>query len=403
MEKFMKLKALVVLLFFYGSACLLNANAQPSSDAPSTVEENILKKIEKTYNVKQGGNLTVVSEFGAIDVQTAEQDKVETVIAFSPANWNNGNIVIHRNNGNVVIQGNSVQGDSTIVVNGNVVTINGVKVKSDGTVKNGSDAKLDPKVQKAIEDFEVTFEHKGSDVRINGKFKQGRKYWWKELNRLKILFQVTVPQQYNVNLETSDGSVFVADLGGEARAQTSDGSLHFGNIEGNVWGRTSDGSIKLTSCSSPVDLKTSDGSIRIGDVVGDVKAQSSDGSLRFGKIRGSLWAETSDGSIRLEHGFGTVNAKTSDGSIRAQITAQPEQDCSLHTSDGSITVTLISNIALDIDAKTSDGRVSTDFSMASGFQGKTPKNRLKGKINGGGPLLKLRTSDGKIHLRKAAN
>ena len=55
-------------------------------------------------------------------------------------------------------------------------------------------------------------------------------------------------------------------------------------------------------------------------------------------------AETSDGSIRLEHGIGTVNAKTSDGSIRAQITAQPERDCSQHTSDGSITVTLISNI-----------------------------------------------------------
>ncbi len=397
MERFMKLKAFVVLLFFSGSACFLNANAQSSSDAPSTVKNNILKKIEKTYNVKEDGNLTVVSEFGAIDIQTAEQDKVDILITFSPANWNNGNVVI-QGDGNILINQSG-----NIRINGNVVTINGVKVKADGTVENGSNAKLDPKVQKAIEDFEVTFEHKGSDVRINGKFKHGRKHWRKELNRLKIFFQVTVPQQYSVNLETSDGSVSIADLGGEARAQTSDGSLRFGNIEGNVWGRTSDGSIKLTSCSSPVDLKTSDGSIRVGNVIGDVKAQSSDGSLHFGKIRGSLWAETSDGSIRLEHGFGTVNAKTSDGSIRAQITAQPERDCSLHTSDGSITVTLISDIALDIDAKTSDGRVLTDFSVASRSQGKTSKSRLKGKINGGGPLLKLRTSDGRIHLRKAAN
>ena len=92
--------------------------------------------------------------------------------------------------------------------------MNGVKVKPDGTVENESDAKLDPKVQKAIEDFEVTFEHKGSDVRINGKFKQGRKYWWKELNRWRILFHVTVPQQYNVNLEIDDGSDTVAETVG---------------------------------------------------------------------------------------------------------------------------------------------------------------------------------------------
>ena len=384
METFINLKVLVGLLFFLGSACLLNANAQPASDDTSTSEGNILKKIEKTYDVKAGGNLTVVSEFGAIDIQTAEQEKIETVVTFSPASY------VIQGDGTIVI---NQSGD--IQINGNVVTINGVKVEPD--------AKLDPKVQKAIEDFEVTFEHKGSDVRINGKFKKGRKHWRKELNQLRILFQVTVPQQYNVNLETRDGSVSVADLGGEVRAQSSDGSLRFGNIEGNVWGRTSDGSIRLTSCSSPVDLKTSDGSIKIGDVVGDVKAQSSDGSLRFGKIRGSLWAETADGSIRLEQGFGTVNAKTSDGSIRAQITAQPEQDCSLHTSDGSIVVTLISNIALNIDAKTSEGRALTDFSVASEFQGKTPKNQLKGKINGGGPLLKLRTSDGNIRLQQATD
>ena len=381
MARFITLKSLAVLMLLYSSASGLNANAQVSSDGTSTSDGNILKKIEKTYNVKAGGNLTVVSDFGAIDIQTAEQDKVETVVTFSPASYviqGDGNIVINQ-------RGN-------IRINGNVVTINGVKVKPD--------AEFDPKVQKAVEDFEVTFEHRGSDVRIDGKFKQGWKHWRKELNQLKIRFQVTVPQQYNVNLKTSDGSVSIADLGGEARAQSSDGSLRFGNIVGNVWGRTSDGSIRLTSCSSPVDLKTSDGSIRIGDVVGDVKAQSSDGSLHFGKIRGALWAETADGSIRLEQGFGTVNVKTSDGSIRAQITAQPKQDCSLHTSDGSIVVTLISNIALNIDAKTSDGRVLTDFSVVPGSQAKTPKNQLKGKINGGGPLLKLLTSDGRIHLRK---
>ena len=402
MARFIKLKSLAVLILLCGSAWVLNANAQVSSDVPSTSDDNILKTIEKTYNVKAGGNLTVVSEFGAIDIQTAEQDKVETVITFSPANY------VIQGDGNIVI---NQSGD--IRINNNVVTINGVKVKSD--------AKLDLKVQEAIEDFEATFEHKGSDVRINGKFKQGRKHWRKELNRLKILFQVTVPQQYNVDLETSSDGISVADLDGDVRAKTSAGSLRFGRIKGPVWGRTSAGSVKLTSCDSAVDVKTSSGSVEVGDVAGDVRAQTSGGSLRFGEIQGSIWGKTSSGSIRvtrcngntevqtssgsikLENLAGTVNARTSSGSIRASLTDQPDGECNLHTSAGSITLTLIPDIAINLDAETRAGRVSTDFAVTSVIQGRIPKNRLRGSINGGGPLLKLRTSAGSIRLQKATN
>ena len=61
------------------------------------------------------------------------------------------------------------------------------------------------------------------------------------------------------------------------------------------------------------------------------------------------------------------------------------------------------DIAIDVDAETSGGQVSTDFVVALVIQGKVPKNRLKGSINGGGPLLKLRTSAGSIRLQKAAD
>jgi hypothetical protein len=58
---------------------------------------------------------------------------------------------------------------------------------------------------------------------------------------------------------------------------------------------------------------------------------------------------------------------------------------------------------MSLDAETSVGRISTDFAVTSVIQGKVPKNRLKGGINGGGPLLKLRTSAGSIRLQKVVN
>ena len=346
------------LLLFYSAGCQSTA---------LTEEEPVLEKIEKTYNVENGGSLTVLSEFGAIEIRTAEQDKVEVLVT------------------------------------------------------KESKFKLVKASQEVLADFELTFEHEGSDVRIQGAFKHGREHWRKHLNRLKINFLITVPQQYNVDLDTSSGGISVADLGGKVRAKTSGGSLRLGNITGTVWGHTSGGSIKLASSGSSVDLKTSGGSVEVVDVAGDVKAQTSGGSLRFGAIEGSIWGKTSGGSIkvascsggadvhtsggsiRLQNIGGSVNARTSGGSIHAAMITQPDSDCNLRTSGGGITLTLIPDIAVDVEAETSGGHVSTDFAVESVIQGKVPKNRLKGSINGGGPLLKLRTSGGSIRLQKTAD
>ena len=274
-----------------------------------------MKKIEKTYSVKAGGSLTVVLEFGAIEIQTAEQDEVKVVVT------------------------------------------------------KESKLKLVKASQEMLADFELAFEHEGSDVRIEGVFKHGWKHWRKQLNRLKIHFLVTVPRQYNVDLETSSGGISVADLDGDVRAKTSGGSLRFGDITGTVWGHTSGGNIELTSCGSPVDLKTSGGSVEVVDVAGDVKAKTSGGSLRFGAIKGSIWGETSGGSIKVASCSGgadvrtsggsirlqsvgrNVNARTSGGSIHAAMIAQPQRECNLRTSGGGITVALIPDIAVDVEAK----------------------------------------------------
>ena len=57
-----------VLLLLYSTGCQFTS---------LTAEEPVLEKIEKAFNINVGGSLTMVSEFGAIDIQTAEQNEVE--------------------------------------------------------------------------------------------------------------------------------------------------------------------------------------------------------------------------------------------------------------------------------------------------------------------------------------
>ena len=93
-----------------------------------------------------------------------------------------------------------------------------------------------------------------------------------------------------------------------------------------------------------------------------------------------------------------VTLKTaSSGDIRAEVTTQPQRPWILNTSEnGEIDVTLHPDIEVDVDAQT-QGNISSDFSIQSHSN---VENMLKGQVNGGGPLLKLRADAGEIHLRR---
>jgi len=255
------------------------------------------------------------------------------------------------------------------------------------------------KAERVLDDLDIEFRRHGRDVNILAKYRKNRsRIWGLGGPRLSLKYRVKVPRRYNMNLQTAGGSISVDDLIGTVQAKTSGGSLHFGDIQGPVFGRTSGGSISLDGCEGKADIKTSGGSISIGKVDGNILAHTSGGSIHIEQAKGNIQARTSGGSIRVKEVMGTIDASTSGGSVSVVITRQPDDDCRLVTSGGSITVRLAYNIAVDVDAKTSSGRVRTEFPVT--VRGELKKNVLKATINGGGPLLYLRTSGGNININR---
>jgi len=213
-------------------------------------------------------------------------------------------------------------------------------------IKSHSDAQVLVKVR--IEgadegDMAVTFDANDGDVAIEGKLKgSGWGSGWGSSRGLRVSYDITVPQNYNLNLDTSGGSIDIQDLIGNVDANTSGGSISLGHIDGEV------------------DVDTSGGSI-------DVDAVS-----------------------------GNLNAHTSGGSIRARLDKQPTGDNELSTSGGSIKVYLFAEIKVDLSASTSGGRVKTDFDV----DGRVDKQKIRGTINGGGPRLRLSTSGGSVRINQ---
>ncbi len=246
-----------------------------------------------------------------------------------------------------------------------------------------------------FEDYEIRYNQTDRGVSIVAEMR-GRGFFHNN-DGLQVEFRLTVPKQYNLDLNTSGGSIDVDDLVGEARVKTSGGSLSLGRIEGPVDANTSGGSIELRQAKGKVLARTSGGGITLGEVSGDVDVETSGGSIEVDGAAGNLRAHTSGGGVSLRGLQGNVDASTSGGSLEAEILKQLDAPCELETSGGGVVVYLARDIKLDIDAYTSGGEVESDLPIT--VQGKFGEGKLRGKLNGGGPLLTLRTSGGDIELR----
>ena len=192
------------------------------------------------------------------------------------------------------------------------------------------------------DDMSIHFKKSGDNVSIKGDFDRSGFGFGFGSSHIRVTYKVTLPENYNIDINTSGGSIEIEDLTGK------------------------------------VDAHTSGGSISVEDVVGDINIK------------------TSGGSLDLDNVIGRINAKTSGGSIKLKFPKNPTKDSNLKTSGGSITAYLAKDVAVNLSAKTSGGRVSSEFAV----NGTTKKRSIVGTINGGGPELVLKTSGGSVRIKE---
>jgi hypothetical protein len=149
------------------------------------------------------------------------------------------------------------------------------------------------------------------------------------------------------------------------------------------------------------NLQTGDGSIRLTGLKGDMDLNTGDGSIEAHDVDGNFKAHTGDGHITTVGRFDSLDLNTGDGRIDATAArdSKVSREWNVHTGDGSVTLRIPETLAADIDIHTSDGHI--DFDVPITTSGRMATNTLRGKMNGGGPLLVVHTGDGSIHLERS--
>ena len=241
----------------------------------------------------------------------------------------------------------------------------------------------------------MTFRWDESSGLVSITARKRHKFDWFSSSGNAVQYEVRVPAQTRVSVETSGGGINITGIQGEVKADTSGGGIGITNVTGDVFAETSGGGISLENIKGRVMADTSGGGVDAKAIEGSIRAESSGGSIELERVTGDIDADTSGGGITIVEAGGRVKADTSGGGIEASFARGNSLGGSLTTSGGGIEVQIDPGADLAIEA--SGNAVKTDLPLA--VRGEISRGSLSGTLGKGGNTLRLHTSGGSVRIQ----
>jgi len=178
------------------------------------------------------------------------------------------------------------------------------------------------------------------------------------LHNISIDYEIQAPADAFLDAGTGSGNVDDDGVGEHARLSTGSGNIHAIGLHGGFSADTGSGNIYAEQSGE-----------------GDVKAQTGSGDVELRNLRGGLRAHTGSGNIKAG-GTPTANWRIDTGSGNVEF--------------------WVGSAAFTLDASTGSGDIRCDHPMET--MGSSDKHHLTGKLNGGGPTVRIGTGSGDIRV-----
>lgn len=253
-----------------------------------------------------------------------------------------------------VISGNTVRGNAKLTTEHLaampvwVETDNGsVRVTGDRSLAEVViDADIRAQTQERLELVTISSERQPDGaLKIWAEWPEG-----KRLSNEGVSFVIALPEASGVKVRTSNGSIYVGQLGGNADLKTSNGR------------------IEAISQGGAVDAASSNGSIVVKDPGGEVSAKSSNGRVTISGAPAGVTVKTSNGSIEstlAEGCAGPVDLVTSNGRVSLVVGGMFRGELEVSTSNGRIGVPAEGKGGQRVVVSKSKNRASVTFGEAT--------------------------------------
>jgi hypothetical protein len=202
------------------------------------------------------------------------------------------------------------------------------------------------------------------------------------LRNISVDYEISVPAETTVRTRSGSGDQRVEGTRGSVDAQTGSGDVTLTNLTGEIRLQTGSGNVRARQISGSVKGGTGSGDVEIEETSsGDIDLHTGSGNLTARGVQGGFHGETGSGDVAAEGTqSGTWDIRTGSGNVQVRLPASAAFDADLSTSSGSIDVG--SPIEMTVQGRVGDAH-----------------RQIQGKVRGGGPLLRVRTGSGDIHMQ----
>ncbi|MCD6116591.1 DUF4097 family beta strand repeat protein [bacterium] len=203
----------------------------------------------------------------------------------------------------------------------------------------------------------------------------------------RVDFELTVPKETNVKIESDEGGVKISDVEGEIMVKTDEGDV---NLEQIV--------------SNSIQLQADEGSIDCSDIksnsTGYFKADADEGDFTlYNSQLHEIDVRCDEGRITIEK---TSVAKfwlnCDEGDVSVSFIPSDNGQYEIETDEGDIDIGITEESNLKVILRSADGRIRNDFNL--------PKSKvddgesLRGVIGKERAVLRARSDEGDIRLFK---
>lgn len=261
-------------------------------------------------------------------------------------------------------------------------------------------AKNVTEAKKAADRVEVRLEQIGNRIEIAAKYPKGFSDFIVIGSRPSVLvhFEITAPPSSDITASMVDGEFEVRGFNGKIGLSGVDGDTTASELSGEIKISAVDGDINATHLSGKSEISMTDGNIVSEECTGQLTVRSADGKTQVKDFQGMLEAKSGDGDLFLEGVFQTLNSRTVDGDVDIHVRSGStvQNTWTIHNGDGNLNLYLPNPFPADVRIKTSDGKIATNFPIE--ISGRISERNVSGKMNGGGNIFTIETTDGNISI-----
>jgi hypothetical protein len=178
------------------------------------------------------------------------------------------------------------------------------------------------------------------------------------LHNISIDYEIQAPANAYLDAGSGSGNVTDEGVGENSKLSTGSGNIHATGLNGGFSVGTGSGNVYAEQTGA-----------------GDVKASTGSGDIELKHVHGALKAETGSGGIKVE--------------------GAPAVGWKLQTGSGNVEL-WVGDAPLTLDAESGSGGIHTDRDMLT--QGSNDRHHLTGKLNGGGPTVRIETGSGDVRV-----